>query len=122
MALFFKTLILIGCAAIIGCSTGPCARKDRFAKPMTSSKLETVFVFKADGSLQCQPDTGKSPEKMAQDLGPMKIHSQKSVHDGKMRVQLCGTPTGQINVYEINSEDLQKAQAVGFKVWTSTEN
>ncbi len=81
-------------------------------------KGETVRVFKSDGSLQCEPKTGKALEEMAKELGPLKIFSQEKLHDGKMRIQMCGTPTGQSNVYEIAKEDLAKAEVVGFKVWS----
>ncbi len=105
------------CLLVMGCSTGPCAREEKMNRD-TPPKGETVKVYKPDGTLQCEPPAkGKSLEDMAKDLGPLKIFSQEKAHDGKMRIQMCGTPTGQCNVYEIAVEDLAKAQTVGFKAW-----
>jgi hypothetical protein len=33
-----------------------------------------------------------------------------------MRIQACGTSTGQINVYEIAEADIEKAKALGFEL------
>jgi hypothetical protein len=35
-----------------------------------------------------------------------------------MRIQLCGTPTGSANIYQILKADLDKAKKFGFKEWT----
>ncbi len=35
-----------------------------------------------------------------------------------MRIQVCGAPTGNSNVYEIDRKDLEAALKVGFKEWT----
>jgi hypothetical protein len=34
-----------------------------------------------------------------------------------MHIALCGAPTGKINVYEIDRENLKEALAKGFKVF-----
>ena len=38
-------------------------------------------------------------------------------HDGLMRVQMCGQPTGTCNVFEIKASDLDQALKLGFKKW-----
>ena len=77
---------------------------------------DTVKIYKADESLQCEPNTGLSLEDMAKQLSSIKILSQERKHDGKIRITLCGAPTGYVNIYEIKQDDLAKANDLGFKI------
>lgn len=109
-SLFIWTLVL----AIAGCASGHCR--------MQKSPLEqSVFVFKSDGSKQCGMGEVTSLETMAQEFvklePPIKILSQVAKKDGKMYAQVCGGPTGRINVYEISAQDLGRAQSLGFEVY-----
>ena len=38
-------------------------------------------------------------------------------NDGKMRIQMCGSPTGNVNVYEIDKANLSQALGYGFTEW-----
>jgi hypothetical protein len=76
-----------------------------------------VLVYKSDGSLQCQQGGAKALDDMAKELKGIKILSSLNKSDGRMHVQVCGTPTGKVNVYEIFEKDLAKAQKKGFKLW-----
>lgn len=76
----------------------------------------TVRVFKPDGSKQCEGG-GVELADMEKQLKGIRIVSREKANDGKMRIQMCGADTGQINVYEIPSGDLAKAQKAGFKEW-----
>ena len=58
-----------------------------------------VFVFKPDGSKQCQKGKGIPLEVMVKQLEGIKIYSQESKMDGLMRIQACGIATGQVNIY-----------------------
>jgi len=78
-------------------------------------KETTVLVYKADGSLQCGAAKGLSAEEMGKQLGPIKIFSREKKPDGLMHIQVCGSPTGMINVYEISASDLTAAEKLGFK-------
>ena len=107
---------------IVGCSSKPCRIEDRnetVMAPATDNKdlTKRVFVSKPDGSLQC--GMGKKIEliTMKKDLDPIEVFSSDSKHDGLMRIQLCGHPTGQNNVYEIAEKDLDQALKLGFKKW-----
>ncbi len=82
------------------------------SKPVTSN---TVLVYKADGSLQCGQGKGISIAEMEKELKGIKILSRDNRADGKMHIQLCGSPTGQINVFEISEKNLKVAEARGFK-------
>ncbi len=76
-----------------------------------------VYVYKADGSLQCGMGKKIDLKDMAKDLGGISVFSSENRHDGMMRIQVCGQPTGFCNVYEINQSDLDKAIGLGFKKW-----
>lgn len=79
--------------------------------------LKTVKVFKFDGSLQCNQGTPISLDTMKSELAGIQVVSSEKRHDGMMRIQVCGQPTGQCNVFEIPETDLEKAKSKGFKVW-----
>jgi hypothetical protein len=80
-------------------------------------QMNKVKVYKADGTLQCNQGEKMSLETMAKELGGIQIFSSENKHDGLMRIQLCGKPTGNNNVYEIDSVNLDKALTLGFKKW-----
>lgn len=90
----------------------------RKAKPSVGKegKEATVFVFKPDGSKQCEENTGVAPEAMEKkDLGGIKVLSRDKRNDGMMHVQVCGRATGQVNVYEIPAGMLKEVETRGFK-------
>ena len=77
----------------------------------------TVFVYKSDGTKQCDlspPETLDSMEAELTSIG-IKVYSKKKGYDGRAGVALCGSPTGQINIYEITSSDSSTADDLGFK-------
>ena len=79
------------------------------------TKLLNERGAKADGSLQCGAQKGIAVELMEKDLRGIKVLSRDKRSDGKMHIQLCGSPTGMINVYEISESQLKDAEARGFK-------
>lgn len=81
--------------------------------PSTTSA--TILVFKPDGSLQCQAAKGLSPEEMEKQLDGIKVISRDKRPDGLMHIQVCGSPTGMINVFEIPASALKEAEGRGFK-------
>jgi len=101
---------------MFGCASGHCGR-DGKAVNVSSSKLK-VFVYKYDGSKQCEKGTGTELKSMAAELSSIKVFSMSKKSDGQIRVQVCGALTGMANVYEISSADLAKAEALGFKKWS----
>lgn len=133
MKLFLKLIILS--AFLFSCSTRTCKPNQ---SAQTNDKLSTVAVagetkvapitvmtnqikkiriYKADGSVQCEPGTGLKPEQMQKQLGELKVYSAANQHDGLLRIQVCGQPTGHCNVYEINESDFAQAEKLGFKKW-----
>lgn len=131
MRISFKTIcILILSCLIVSCSSTQCKRKDKVpAMPndtnvdqnlqisQDGSKPKTVFVSKNDGSLQCGVGQNIPPEEMAKELGDIKVYSLANKHDGMMHIQVCGSSTGQVNIFEIAESDLKKAINKGFKPW-----
>lgn len=110
-------------ALFLGCAHGNC----RSQRPpheagkevkMEPNSLSKVKVYKPDGSLQCGMGKGISLSEMAKELEGFKIYSSENKNDGMMRIQVCGSPTGQCNVYEIEKSQLEKALSKGFREWT----
>ncbi len=84
----------------------------------TSAGQLKVKVFKPDGTLQCGMGSKIPLETMEKELKGIKVFSKTNQNDGLMRIQVCGAPTGQSNVYEISRTDLEKALKAGFKEWS----
>jgi len=125
-------MILLGLTAIVGCQTGHCRRTTedvpevQLPEDMAKGKAEQqksqrkIEIFKYDGSLQCNQGKTIELKAMAQGLEEkkIKVYSMKKKADGLMHIQVCGSPTGYANVYEIFEADLEKAKELGFKKWT----
>lgn len=112
---------------LAACSHGNCGAEKRKSQAanqagapvVKSSASERVKVFKADGSLQCGQGQKIALSEMQKDLKGIQVHSSENKNDGMMRIQLCGSPTGNCNVYEIDRKDLDTAVKYGFKEWTA---
>jgi hypothetical protein len=129
-------------AVLLGCATGKCVNARNTAMdggtPVVAagtaaavnaansggsamkpeSKLDRVKVYKADGSLQCGQGLAVPLADMQKDLKDIKVYSSFNKNDGMMRIQVCGSPTGNSNVYEIDRKNLEAAIKLGFKEWT----
>ncbi len=84
-----------------------------------TSGQDRIRVYKADGSLQCGQGKAIPLTEMEKSLKGIKTYSSINRNDGMMRIQLCGSPTGNCNVYEIDRKDLDAALKLGFKEWTA---
>lgn len=127
MKWIFAIVMSFGLAA---CSSGNCRAQDRSnlktlekgtaGDPMLKpSQADRVKVYKADGSLQCGQGKAIPVADMQKELGNIQVFSSQNKNDGMMRIQVCGSPTGNSNVYEILRKDLEAAQKKGFKEWTN---
>ncbi len=122
--------------SLSACSTTPCKIEERTVnssgtqtlgsqnliggeKSMTAEKDLTnrVRIYKADGSQQCGTSKKIELSAMQKELGSIKVFSAENKNDGLMRIQMCGHPTGNCNVYEILNTDLDAALKLGFKKW-----
>ena len=123
-----KILMILFSFIIFGCQNTPCRNvktQDSSTRASSSHSVQTtgvktlkVKVFKADGSLQCGMGKKISLDDMQKELKGIPVFSKSNQNDGLMRIQVCGSPTGDANIYEINQEDLEKALKLGFKQWT----
>jgi hypothetical protein len=84
----------------------------------TVATSRKVKVYKYDGSLQCGQGKAADLEAMAKELKGINVFSSKKQSDGLMHIQVCGSPTGMANVYEILEADQPRAERAGFKKWT----
>lgn len=112
---FTLTLILSSCA-----STNCRLQEAENMKKATEKvpQRPTAKVYKYDGSLQCGMGKSVAAKDMQTELAGIKVLSAINKNDGLMRIQLCGSPTGNANVFEIAKEDLEKVLALGFREWT----
>lgn len=119
-----KQLFLAFCLLqLIACTHGHCRNQNENIQPqpvpqaLMMKNTDKVKVYKNDGSLQCGQGKAIELSTMAKELGDIQVFSSYSKNDGKMRIQLCGSPTGNCNVFEIPKKDLEKALQLGFKEW-----
>lgn len=120
-------LVVISLITMGACSTGQCRRDgtpvvaDDSVKTISEEKLanEIISIGKSDNSLQCGYSVGITLEAMAKELEGMSILKSSKKHDGLMRIQSCGAPTGMMNVYNIYRKDAKKAVKLGYKVLDS---
>lgn len=117
--------------SLFGCTNGPCRRQEAGFKKMEDGGLikttkeeqlkvslaGKTYVYKYDGSRQCQTQQGETLENMSKELAGIKIFSQAKHSDGKMHMSVCGGNTGIANVYLIPESDLKKAIDRGFLKW-----
>jgi hypothetical protein len=109
---------------LVGCASGQCRRDGTPLPPETDVKTiseqelenEVILIGKSDNSLQCGYNVGVTMESMAEELDGIQILKTEKRHDGLMRIQSCGAPTGMMNVYYIYRKDVKKAVKLGYKV------
>lgn len=130
---YILAVLVLG--SLFSCSTRTCKPNETISKDQANvsqpvagettisptsnmtNQIKKIKVYKADGSVQCEQGTGTSASDMQKQLGDIKVYSAENKSDGLIRIQMCGTPTGNCNVYEINESDLAKAEKLGFKKW-----
>lgn len=120
---YTRHLILLF-SLISGCTTGQCRRDgtpvvpDENKQTISESQLanEVIVIGKSDNSLQCGYNVGIPLDTMAKELEGIAILKSEKKHDGLMRIQSCGAPTGMMNVYSIYRKDVKKAVKLGYKV------
>jgi hypothetical protein len=112
---------------ISACSHGSCKTQNKGLSQntktsevpvATSTSTNRVKVYKPDGTLQCGQGKLISLGEMQKQLKGIQVFSSGNKNDGMMRIQVCGSPTGNHNIYEIDRKDLEAALKAGFKEWT----
>ena len=78
------------CFFISSCAVKSCKIEDRTDKVMTGNEktssdskdlIQRVYVYKADGSLQCGMGQKIDPNEMKKDLGSIEAYSAENKHD-----------------------------------------
>jgi len=77
----------------------------------------SLFVYKLDGTNHCETAPGVSLIAMKQQLtnAGIDVYSMHKRFDGREGIAVCGSPTGQINIYEIPAPNLNSALKIGFR-------
>ncbi len=78
---------------------------------------DSLFVYKLDGTNHCEHHAGVDLVSMKQQLtvAGITVISMRKGFDGRDGIAVCGSPTGQINIYEIPAPNLKTALKIGFK-------
>jgi len=78
---------------------------------------ETVRVYEDTGERQCEESGIKLPESRAklEDAGVEVLNSQCGIRTGIAVPAVCGGPTVNIHTHQINTNDIEKAKALGFE-------
>jgi len=104
-------------AAVLVLSAGWLAACAAPTPPATeaASASTPLQVFKPRGSVQCG-DRGTTPELMRAELerAGVRVLSAACGSDGRMYPAVCGGATGEINLFEIDAGDAERARALGF--------
>lgn len=111
--------LFLGIVLISGCTSTHCRLKEiEQLQSKQENKPKTVKIYRYDGTLQCGMGKRIPMEEMQKELKDIPILSSAHLNDGLMRIQLCGSPTGDANVFEIEESHLERAKALGFREWT----
>lgn len=112
---------------LFSCQSTPCPRSSENKGSLSTEDHKPgsiqipmdkkIKIFKPDGTRQCGQGTKISLLEMEKELKGIKVYQSYNKNDGQMRVQMCGAPTGNSNVYEIDVDNLELAKKQGFKEW-----
>jgi hypothetical protein len=122
-------LVLLSFFTVLAaCSNQPCKIEERTDVKITGDEkvssakkdlTNRIFIYKPDGSLQCGMGNKTDVNDMKKELSKIEVFSAENKHDGMMRIQVCGAPTGFSNVYEIDKKNLDEVLKLGFKKWNN---
>lgn len=91
--------------------------------------MGTVWVYKLDGTLQCDQGLEISLEEMQKQLESIgaRVLQAKKQMSCNLFASVCGAPTGMANTYEISTEDWERIRRgfvglLGFDLWPCESN
>ncbi len=119
----YISLSILATAFLVSCASAEQQPAKRWEVKVKTEGEPKVWVWKYDGSKQCDTPAKITPESAAQALkrqGVMGYQFQNG-SDGRMYPSVCGAGTGSTIELEIARLDLAKAQRQGFQV-KSAEN
>ena len=105
----FTALVLIVCLGVLSYPI--------FTNSAGNLAEQNIFVFKLDGTKHCESNSEVELDSMELELTSIGITviSKRKGYDGREGIAICGSPTGQINIYEIISRNLPNAVKLGFE-------
>ena len=82
-----------------------------------------IEIYKSDGSLQCEKNSGISVLIMKRELEEkgIEVFGSRTSQDGMSYIAMCGAPTGKINIYKINVSNLKIVEKLGFTIYHDTD-
>ncbi len=109
-----KTSVLL--VLIISFVTCACFKQPAVVVGAQVNNVDGVWLQKEDGSLSCEPDRAVSLEAARAELekNDVKVLAQQKGNDGQMHIQMCGAPTGNLNLIQVSKDDVSKAKELGF--------
>lgn len=129
-----RLFILLLPLLVIGCASGKCRQKKdektflehvenlphfktKEAQSIKPGDLDVVQIYKEDGTRQCESIRPVPATNLKQQLETNGIKVLKVEHtsDGVMHIQVCGSTTGRIYVFDIQRLHLQKALKLGYR-------
>jgi hypothetical protein len=108
---------------LFACTSAEQKPEKRWEVKVSRQSDSSVWVWRHDGSKQCDTPAQITPESASQSLkrqGIVVFQSQKG-SDGRMYPSVCGAGTGSTVELQISRADLVKAQHMGFQL-KDTEN
>lgn len=115
-------LLVVGLAlSLLACTAEQKKPEKRWDVKVTTSGEPKTWVWRYDGSRQCDTPAQITPESAARDLksrGVM-VYQFRTGSDGMMYPSVCGAGTGATVELEIGRSDLPKAERLGYKRKTS---
>jgi len=109
-----KVSLVFLCLGLVACSTAE--QKPVWTVKASTAGQQKIWVTKADGSVQCSKKGAISSDFASRQLkaAGVIVFQSKNGHDGQMRAQKCGAPTGTTVDAEISRVDLRKALELGY--------
>lgn len=110
-------IYLLGILALASCATEQ-QKQTTWDVKVTKQGEKKIWVWKHDGSKQCDSPSQLTPSRAALDLkqAGVMVYQSRTGSDGMMYPSVCGAGTGKTVELEIASADIAKAQQSGFKV------
>jgi len=83
----------------------------------SNSSEGTVLIYKPDGTKHCDSYHGIAVDVMEKELSARGINvlAKRKGYDSREGIAFCGSPTGQINIYEILTSESSAALNLGFR-------
>lgn len=110
-------ILFLALLFLTSCATEEKKPEAQWQVKVTKEGEKKVWVWKSDGSKQCDAPAKLSPSRAAQDLkqSGVLVYQYRSGNDGMMYPSVCGAGTGATVELEISQNDLLKALKAGFK-------